>query len=138
MLRRFGAIFYDGLLLFAVLFAGTAALLPLTGGRAVAPGSGWYQAYLLALSFLYFGWFWTHGGQTLGMRAWRLRLRVRGHDEGRLPWRWALARFLTAGLSWAALGLGFAWALWDPERLTWHDRLSGTMLVLERSARRAA
>ena len=111
-------------------------MLPFTGGQAVAPSSRWYQAYLLALSFLYFGWFWTHGGQTLGMRAWRLRLQVCAHAAGPVPWRRALARFLAAGLSWAALGLGFAWALWDRERLTWHDRLSGTMLVLERRAPR--
>ncbi len=123
-------------MLSAVLFAGTALVLPFTGGRAVAPGSGWYQAYLVALSFLYFGWFWTHGGQTVGMRAWRLRLRVRGDGADPVLWRQALARFLAAGLSWAALGLGFAWALWDRERLTWHDRVSGTVLVLERKTRR--
>lgn len=132
MARRFGAIAYDALLLFSVLFAGTLAALPLTGGRAVAPGNVLYQAYMLALSFLYFGWFWTHGGQTLGMRAWRLRLR--SHARGPVPWGKALARFLGALLSWAPCGAGFAWALWDREGLTWHDRLSGTRLVLEADA----
>jgi hypothetical protein len=36
---------------------------------------------------------------------------------------------LAASLSWAALGLGFLWQLWDPEKLTWHDRLSNTRLI---------
>ncbi len=60
------AVSYDCLLLFAILFVGTATVLPLNHGEAIAPNNAAYSAYLLGLSFLYFGWFWTHGGQTLG------------------------------------------------------------------------
>jgi len=70
---------------------------------------------------------WRRGGQTLGMRPWRLYLR--GAD-GALPGRGALwRRFAMGTLSLAAGGLGFWWACIDRDRLTWHDRFSGTRLV---------
>jgi uncharacterized RDD family membrane protein YckC len=125
--RRFGAIGYDALLLVAVLFVGTAVLLPFTGGEAIRAGDVWYTAYLVALSFGYFGWFWTHGGQTLGMRSWRLRLV--GANQDRASWRQALVRFVSACFSWLAFGAGFVWLLVDPDRLTWHDRASRTRIV---------
>ena len=121
------AIAYDCLLLAAVLFVATAVLLPVTGGEAIGAGSGWYAAYLAAVCFAYFGWFWTHGGQTLGMRSWRLRLVGAGKNGA--TWRHALVRFLGAGFSWLAFGAGFLWLLVDPERLTWHDRISATRIV---------
>ena len=125
--RRLAAIAYDTLLLTAVLFVATAVLLPVTGGEAIRPGSGWYPAYLVAVSFGYFGWFWTHGGQTLGMRSWRLRLVSAGGNGSN--WLQALVRFVAAGFSWLTFGAGFFWLLVDPERLTWHDRISATRLV---------
>lgn len=127
LLRRLGAIFYDSLLLFSILFFATLILLPLTGGEAVRPGQPIYTAYLIAVSFVYFAWFWTHGGQTLGMRAWRVTLRTR--DGSAVTWRHALVRSVAAVLSWIPCGAGFLWGLFDRERLTWHDRLSGTEVV---------
>ena len=118
---------YDGVLVVAVWMVATAVLLPFTGGEAVRPAQGWYTAYLMALAFAYFGWFWTRGGQTLGMRSWRLRLV--GTDRSRVRWGQALVRFLGACVSWLPLGAGFLWALVDPCRRTWHDRLSDTVIV---------
>lgn len=133
--RRLLAILYDSLLLFAVLYLATAIVLPFRGGEAIAPQTPWYSAYLLVVSFLYFGGFWTHGGQTLGMRAWRMRLTSK---EGEVvSWGQALARFLGSLGSWAPLGLGFAWALFDRKRMTWHDHLSRSVLVNKPKPRRA-
>lgn len=126
MVLRLLAAAYDGLLLFAVLFAATAVLLPLTGGLAVRSGNFPYLLYLLGWSYLYFAWQWTHGGQTLGMRVWHVVLRER--DNGAVGWPAATRRFSLALLSWAAAGAGFLWALFDPERLAFHDRYSGTRL----------
>jgi uncharacterized RDD family membrane protein YckC len=53
---------------------------------------------------------------------------VQAGDGARITWAQALIRYLTAYLSWLALGLGFWWSLWDKDRKTWHDRLSGTEL----------
>ena len=128
LLRRMAAVAYDALLLCGVLFF---AGLPLPALPEAARNSIWgqisIQIYLVMVCFLFFGWFWTHGGQTLGMRAWRLRLVGPGGSP--VSWRHAAVRFLGAALSWAPLGAGFWWSLVDPEKLTWHDRLSGTRLV---------
>lgn len=123
--RRIGAIVYDWLLIAALLFF---ASVPVTlwHGEALR-GEWWYRIYLLLIVFLFFGWFWTHGGQTLGMRAWRIGLV--SEDGTRVGWRQCLVRCAAALMSWAALGLGFWWALWDPRGRTWHDRASRTRLV---------
>jgi uncharacterized RDD family membrane protein YckC len=125
--RRLAAIVYDSFLIFGVVFAATALLLPFTGGEAISAGTLWYDAYLLTVCFLFFGWCWTHGGQTLGMRAWKIK--VQQADGSAVSWTQALLRFVFAMISWLALGLGFLWALWDGEKRTWHDRWSGTLLV---------
>jgi uncharacterized RDD family membrane protein YckC len=135
LLRRLAAIFYDSLLLFALALVVTAALLPLTGGEAIRPGQPAYRILLCLVGFVFFAGFWVHGGQTLGMRAWRLRV-VRA-DGGRLRWRDALARFAAALLSWLVCGLGFLWVLVDRDGLAWHDRLSGTRLVLAQDSAHA-
>lgn len=122
-----GAVCYDALLLLAVLFFATAVALPFNGGQAFAPDQYVFPVYLLIVGFLFYAWFWTHGGQTLGMRAWRIRLCTL--DGGPISWRQAVVRFAAACLSWACLGLGFIWCLKDRERRCWHDRLSATQLI---------
>ena len=133
LLRRLGALFYDSLLLAALLMVVTAALLPLTGGEAIDsarhPLLEWvYRAALLAAVVLYYGLPWTRRGQTLGMVAWRLRLE---RADGTLPrWSDVPKRLAAATLSLLPAGMGWWWMLVDPERRTWHDRLSGTRIVL--------
>lgn len=124
--RRLAACLYDGLLLVAVLMVAAAAWVGLSGAT-VPPGDWLFRAYLLAVTALFFGAFWRRG-ETLGMRAWKLRVVA---TDGQPPgWGRALLRFAAATLSWTLLGLGFWWVLVDRERLAWHDRLSGTRLVL--------
>lgn len=75
---------------------------------------------------------WHHGGQTLGMRPWRLR--VVAADGNPAPWRCLWLRYAIGTLSLLAAGLGFWWAWFDRDRLAWHDRFSGTRV--ERLPRR--
>ena len=95
LLRRLAAIGYDSLLLLAVLFIATVLVLPLNGGGAIRHNP-FFSSYIFLVCFLFYGWFWTHGGQTLGMRAWKLRLQR--DDGGGITWWQALARFLLASL----------------------------------------
>lgn len=127
LLRRFAAMLYDGLLLVAVLFFASLPVNLAVGG-AIHDGMVIYQLYLLAVTFAYLGWQWTRGGQTLGMKAWRLRLVNESMQD--VNWRQSLLRFAAALLSWAACGLGYLWLLIDRDRLAWHDRLSRTRLIL--------
>lgn len=133
VLRRFGAMLYDTLLVVALLFIVTALFLPFTGGEAITPhssvaGERVYQATLLSVIVLFFCLFWTWRGQTVGMLAWRLR--VERNDGTFLTWRDALLRLGGACVSLAALGLGYFWIWIDRDRLAWHDRWSGTRVVV--------
>lgn len=109
----------------------TAALLPFTR-VAIAPGTRWYQLLLAIIVLTYFAGFWWRRGQTVGMVAWQLRV-VTADGRPLSPVR-ATARALLAPLSLAAVGLGFFWALIDPQRRTWHDLMTRTRLVRERLA----
>lgn len=72
---------------------------------------------------------WRRGGQTLGMRPWRLRLVT---DDGTPPaWPALWKRYAVGTASLLLGGLGFWWAWLDRDRLTWHDRASGTRLQRE-------
>lgn len=129
--RRLAAAVYDLFLLLAVWFIAVLALLPFTGGQAPAGDSLWFRAYVLFVPCLFFGWFWTHGGQTLGMKAWRMRLR-RG-DGTAVTWEAALLRYLGAWIAWPSV-IGMLWVLFDPQRRGWQDLLSGTEVVVEPAA----
>ncbi len=127
LFRRLAAIFYDLLLLLALLMVATS-LITLPYGMPEGGALMAFQWLLFAIiPLFFFTWFWWRGGQTLGMRAWRLKV-VR-MDGSPLCWGDALKRHFAALLSCLPLGLGFLWILFDPELLAWHDRLSGTRLI---------
>ncbi len=123
---RFAAMAYDWLLLGSILFAATFMLILLRGGAAVEPGTWWYGLLLGAIAFLFYGWCWTHGGQTLGLRAWKLRV-VTANGEP-LSWLDAARRFGASAVLLVPPGLGLVWSLLDARRRCWHDRLSRTRI----------
>lgn len=128
LMRRIAAMLYDTLLVAALLFLATVPFIALRGGEAVEPGDNFiYRVVLVLVVYGFFVGFWTRSGRTLGMQSWGLRLET---ADGRRPSvARATVRFAAALLSWMPLGLGFLWQLWDPEKLTWHDRISGTRIV---------
>jgi uncharacterized RDD family membrane protein YckC len=129
LLRRLGALLYDLLVVTALLMLAGFAAIRYTGGEAVPAGTPWFQAMLIIVVATFFCGFWMTGGQTIGMRAWRLRLITDDADGNVVSLATALIRFAAACLSLLPLGLGFLWILIDRRRLTWHDRLSGTRVV---------
>ena len=127
LLLTFAAAAYDALLVAAILFIAAAAATIGNGGEAIAPGNVWFNIYLLAAAFPYFGWCWTHSGQTLGMKTWRIVLNRVDGKPVRVPA--AAVRYVFAMLSWAAFMLGFLWMLADARQRSWHDIASGTQLI---------
>ncbi|MGD8340705.1 MAG: RDD family protein [Gammaproteobacteria bacterium] len=125
--RRLAAIVYDLLAVFALLMLLTGLVIAARRGEPFDSQSVWFRGLLLTACWAYFAWCWTHGGVTLGMRAWRLVLVSR--RGGPVALGAATVRFFAALLSALALGLGFVWSLVDRERLTWHDRISRTVLL---------
>jgi len=120
--------FYDALLVLALIFLVTLPFVGLRGVEPVEPDDNLlYSACLATVIYLFFVGFWVRSGRTLGMQTWGLRVELaNGQPPG---FGVASLRFVTALLSWLPLGLGFLWQLWDKDRLTWHDRLSGTRLM---------
>ena len=133
---RLLAITYDALPLIPLGFVVSATSLALNGGEPVTSVAG---RAALALAFwlavgTYFVLSWRRGGQTMGMRPWRLRVLAADGGPARTSVLWG--RYAAATVSLAAAGLGFAWSLVDRERRTWHDLASGTVMVrLDRAPR---
>jgi len=127
LFRRLGALLYDCMLLSGILFLATAILMPLRGKEAFTPHQlEAYRVYLLAVIFLFFGWFWTQGGQTLGMRAWKIKLC--SSCGGKVTWKQAGLRFFAACFSLAMAGAGFFWIVIDKQKRAWHDIISHTRM----------
>jgi uncharacterized RDD family membrane protein YckC len=148
--RRMAAFFYEGILVFAVLFLGSYLYDSLTQHRHALIGRTGLQIFLFGLLGLYFIWFWTHGGQTLAMKTWHVRLvSVHGGAVSwwqaawryALAWLWFLPALLIAWVNrpttpWvvaAALVTGLvayaALTLAHPRRQFLHDVLVGSQLV---------
>ena len=112
---------YEALLVFAVSFFAAWLFFVASGGRDATSGALRIelQAFILVVLAAYFLWCWLRGGQTLAMRAWKIRL------VDVTPAR-AVLRFL---LALALLPASVLWALVDRDRQFLHDRLAGTRLV---------
>ena len=124
--RRIGAMIYDGLLVFALLFLGTLPFIALRSGESVAPDDIVYPLTLAVITYVFFVGFWTRYSRTLGMQSWGLRIETMDGDKPSLGQ--ATIRFFIALLSWVPLGMGYWWQLFDRDNLAWHDRVSGTRL----------
>ena len=124
--KRLVALFYDSLLLTALLMLAVAAAMAVKGGTLV-PESPFFRLYLLLVCGLFFTGFWAWRGQTLGMQTWRLHLQQ--VDGGRLTWWRAWWRFVLAIVTVGLAGFGFIWMLFDKERQPLYDRLAKTRLV---------
>ena len=111
----------------------TAALALLVAHGSVDPAHptlAWrlgLRIALLAVTGAYFAISWARGGQTIGMRAWRLR--VVDANGNALSWPRCVLRFVVACVSLGALALGFLWCLIDARKRAWHDIASGSVLV---------
>ena len=113
---RLGAAAIDGLIFLCVLRILVIEIG--TGGEWIA----------LAATIAYYVGCEGHDGQTLGKRA--LRIRVADIDTGApIGYLRALVRYLASLVSALAIYLGYLWMLWDPERQTWHDKLSRSVVV---------
>jgi len=126
LFRHFAAMLYDLLLLITILLLAGLIAVTLNSGEAIGSGNPFFFIYLLAVSFLFYGWFWTHGGQTLGMRSWKITLI--NYDNSNVSWQHAFIRFSVALISWLPLGLGFWWQYLGKNQLSWPDLMSHTRL----------
>ncbi len=166
LFSRLASLAYEALIAAAILLAGGFAFFGAAAAfKALVPAAQQFapadverallQLVLAALLGAYFVRSWVRGGQTLAMKAWKLRL-VRPDGRGIAP-RIGLARFLIAGfvfgagaaatvwlwrhpgsmVGWLAMlpaAVDLGWLLCDRERQFLHDRLAGTRVVRVDSA----
>jgi uncharacterized RDD family membrane protein YckC len=150
---------YESILLFAVALAATSLFQLAAGPSGI---TGWrgdaLHAYLITVFAAYFLWCWLRGGQTLAMKAWRIR--VVSASGGPLRPQVALLRFVLATLfiggfllavlaalkyavAWLAFltltlaSIGLGWACVDRDRQFLYDRIAGTRLILVERPREA-
>lgn len=148
--RRLACFVYEGVLLFGVVMIAGWLFSTLTQQRHALVGRHGLQAFLFLVLGIYFIWFWTHGGQTVAMKAWHIRLvdqRGAPVTQGRafvrylLCWMWfvpaLVALFvaelhgglaITAVLLAGVIGYALVSRL-NRERQFWHDLACGTRLV---------
>lgn len=126
--RVLGAIIYDSLALFALcMVAGFIFIFALGHPPATQSQHLIFQGYIFVIVYLFFCWFWTHGGQTIGMRSWKIKLMP---QQGKtINWPTASRRFFLATLLWLPLGLGYVWILINSRGLIWYEKLSRSFLV---------
>ena len=155
--RRLACLVYEGVLLFGVLMLTAFLFSTITQQRHALVGRHALQAFVFVVLGIYFTWFWSHGGQTVAMKAWHIRLvgpdglpvtQRRAALRYVLCWLWflpSLAVLYLSGfpspavaLSITALGVvGYAaLALVHPQRQFWHDALSRTRLVTTHAVHR--
>jgi uncharacterized RDD family membrane protein YckC len=149
-IRRLAAMVYEGLVVTAILLIASFPFAGASTARLEGLTRHLFQAYLFLVLGLYFVWCWRRGGQTLPMKAWKLRVvDAHGHPLAttRATLRYALAA-LALGSSavgtivllrhprelaaWLALAPGLVTLLWsavDRDRQFLHDRLAGTRII---------
>lgn len=128
ILRRLVAMLYELILVTAVL--AVALVLPhmLLGAFAkVEVPHVAVKIHFFVVLLVYFTWFWVHGGQTLAMKTWRIRVVDVG--GGRLRPAQAVLRYMAAWLSLGLGGIGIVWALFDRDGQFLHDRIADTRLI---------
>ena len=125
--RRLVSMIYELLLLLAVLFISSFIFHLIFRDTNAVYFRPLFQFYLLVVMGIYFVWFWTHGGQTLAMQTWKMKVVTASGNK--LGMRQAITRYLLAVMGVLFLGFGILWALFDRERQYLHDRLAGTRII---------
>lgn len=154
--RRLACFAYEGVLLFGVVMLAGLAYGLVTQQKHALVGMHGLQIFVFAVLGLYFGWFWSHGGQTVAMKTWRVRVLTkngvalsptRALCRYLLSWLWFLpalgfahaaglhtGRSIAAALAVGVLGYAAIGRL-NPQRQFLHDLLCGTRLVLWEKSR---
>jgi len=134
--KRLFSIVYDSLILVALSLAyfglATAISTVLLGHQPseFKPNASgiWVQVGWVISMFGFYWYFWSRIGQTVAMKAWRLK--VVNDDDTPLSAYTCILRALAGFLSLAAFGLGYLWAWVDKDGKALHDRLTHTSVIL--------
>ena len=143
LFRRLAALTYDLFLVVAIWFgvAGLAVLLNvlISGGEALPVWVAQWILFpaLIGSTFLFYYWFWTHGGQSLGMRAWRLKvISDTVSDSDKNPHQIASLKpnlrqcALRFFIGFFSGGLGLVFCLFSKDKKSLQCKLSQTRVIV--------
>ena len=125
LLRRLGAIGYDIFLVFSFVFFITGVVLIVFWDKQAQNNAIIFSLIIFSLYF-YFAWSWVKGGQTLGMKAWKIQIMQ--NNGKNITHQQALIRFVLAIVSFTLMGFGFIYQLFNKDNLALHDKYSHTQL----------
>ncbi|GAA4818110.1 RDD family protein [Marinicella pacifica] len=123
--RHVAAFIYDLFPIIGLWLITSVLVVLLRSGDEVPPGTLWFQLLLFTECVFYFVFSWKKGGQTLGMRAWKIGIE----DFENMSWWQSLSRFLIGLVSVALLGAGIAYKKLNKKHLSWMDIVSGHRAV---------
>ena len=118
------AFLYDSLLLIALFFVVTSIAIAINQGQAVENHA--FKLVLYVVGLIFFSWFWRHGGQTLGMQAWRIK--VVSESDNKLTYEQCLKRYLCGTF---LIGITLIVALFSDSGRGLHDIFSNTKIIFK-------
>lgn len=131
-LVRLAAFLYDALLMLAIWFVVGGVAVALNGGESLGHNNPFMPSIMFIVWVGFNLYFWRRGGQTLGMRSWRLRLLSTTGKP--LTLTQCMLRLIMAVPSFVCCFIGYLWMYVDKKGLTWHDRYSETRVIQEPKA----
>lgn len=137
LMKRLMALMYDAFILVALsmLYSAlaTIAMVGILGQqnegdyRPMQEGLWFQLGWVLAIVGFYW-FFWARAGQTVGMRAWSLKVVT---IDGKPPsHKQILIRICVAPFALGIAGLGYLWCLFNKDKAAWQDIASQTQVVM--------
>lgn len=123
--KHVAALIYDIFPILGILLITSLLLVLLRAGKEVEPQTFWFQSIICFEVYFYFSYSWKKGGQTIGMRAWKIGI----DNYQSLTWMHVTLRFISGVLSFCLLGAGLWYRYLNPNKLTWMDLACGQAVI---------
>jgi len=121
-LKRIAATIYDLFLLLGVWFAVGSIAVWLNGGIIEAK---WIGPLLVFIStWTFYGYFWTHGGKTLGMAVWKFQ--IYSIEKNKINFQMISIRFFINIITFFLGGVPLFFMYFSKDNLSLSDYFSKT------------
>lgn len=127
--KHFAAFIYDIFPIFGILVVTSGITLVFRQGNDVQPYTWWFILLVYLEISIYYIYFWKVGGQTIGMKAWKLKIIPKNNNQTSLTWPQSILRFFVGVFSTLLAGLGIFWKTFSKENLTWMDIISQSQTI---------
>ena len=127
--KHFAAFLYDLFPVIGILLLTSFIVLMIRNGQEVERHTLWFSALVTFEIAIYYIYSWKKGGQTLGMRAWKMKIQSASNENHTINWNQAIIRFIVGVVSTLLLGLGVFWKL-SHSKSTWMDLITQTNTVV--------